>query len=506
MPKILSRTRFGALPTAFAAAALLAGCASMHGLKPEGHALESSALHSERSLRGVQVDPAAWPNTDWWKTYRDPQLDALVDEALAGNPDLAIADARAREAIAQAGVVDAARKPSLNAMASVAGAKIPTTLLPAPLGGSFGVAKYGILDFKWDFDLFGGKRAAWEAALGNARAADVESQAARLVLSAEVVGAYAALADAYTQRDLAQADLQRAQTFDKLTSQRLKAGIDSKFQQTQADAAVAQAQAQLIAADNDVRTSGIELAVLLGRGPDRALDINPPKPLPANAIALPSTLPADLIGRRPDVVAARWGVEASAKDIKSARAAFLPDINITALAGLIAGPGANLLQASASLYSVAPAISLPIFEGGKLRANLSAKDAAYDLAVAQYNKTVIAAVNQVAQRVDALQALDSQIAQYQQAQASASQAYDLAIQRYRGGVGNYLEALTVRENLIGAERKLAALQTQRTGAAVQLIEALGGGFKPASDTPSVAQAAAQVNHDNKSSTDRAKRQ
>jgi len=481
--------------------ALLAGCASMHGLKPEAHALDGSALHSERSLGGVQVDPAAWPTTGWWKAYHDPQLDALVDEALAGNPDLVIADARAREAIAQAGVVDAARKPSLSATASVAGAKIPTTLLPAPLGGSFGVAKYGILDFKWDFDLWGGKRAAWEAALGNARAAEVESQAARLMLSAEVVAAYAALGDAWTQRDLAQADLHRAQTFGKLTAQRVKAGIDSRFQQAQADAAVAQAQAQVAAADNEVRSSAIELAVLLGRGPDRTLDIQSPKPLPVSAIALPSALPADLLGRRPDVVAARWRVEASAKDIKSAKAAFLPDMNIMALAGLIAGPGKNLFQASASLYSVAPAVSLPIFEGGKLRANLSAKDAAYDLAVAQYNKTVIAAINQVAQRVDTLQSLDAQIAQYTQAESSASQAYELAMQRYRGGVGNYLEALTVRENLIGAERKLAALQTQRAGAAVQLIEALGGGFAPPGDTPSVSAVAAQVDNDK-----RAKRQ
>ncbi|HEX6612412.1 MAG TPA: efflux transporter outer membrane subunit [Rhodanobacteraceae bacterium] len=479
------RPRFGALPVAAVFSALLAGCASMHGLKPQGHALDSSALHSERSLRGVHVDTAAWPKSDWWKAYRDPQLDALVDEALAGNPDLAIADARTREAIAEAGIVDAARKPSLSATASVAGAKLPTTLLPAPFGGSFGVAKYGILDFKWDFDLWGGKRAAWEAALGNARAAEVESQAARLMLSAEVVGAYAALGDACMQRDLVQADLQRAQTFQKLTDQRVKAGIDGRFQQTQADAAVAQAQAQVAAAANEVRSAGIELAVLLGRGPDRALDIPPPKPLAANAIALPSTLPADLIGRRPDVVAARWHVEASAKDIKSAHAAFLPNVNIMALAGLIAGPGANLLQASALMYSVAPAVSLPIFEGGKLRANLSAKDAAYDLAVAQYNKTVITAVNQVAQRVDALQALDAQIAQYQHAQSSASQAYDLAMQRYRGGVGNYLEALTVRENLIGAERKLAALQTRRAGTMVQLIEALGGGFEPSGDTPSL---------------------
>lgn len=488
---------------AVSAAFLLAGCASMHGLKPQQHALDESSLQSRRSLAGVQLDPAAWPAQDWWKAWHDAQLDALVDEALAGNPGLAIADARANEALAAAGVADSALKPSLGGTASVAGAKIPTTLLPEPFGGSFGVAKYGILDFKWDLDLWGGKRATWEAAVGNARAAQIESQAARLMLSAEVVGAYASLGDAYAQRDLAHEELQRAQAFGDLTTQRVRAGIDSKFQQAQIDAEVADAQAQLAAAENGVRTSGISLAVLLGRGPDRALDIPRPQPLPANAVALPSDLPAELLGRRPDVVAARWMVEASAQDIRSARAAFLPNVNITALAGLIAGPGNNVLQAAASLYSVAPAISLPIFEGGRLRANLAGKDAAYDLAVAQYNQTVIAAINQVAQRVDTLRTVDRQIEREQVAVQSARTAYDLAMQRYRGGVGNYLEALTVRQQLIAAERMLVSLQTQRAGAAVQLVQALGGGFAPTNDTPSMQQAAAVATtraHDDKAST------
>lgn len=484
----------------FAAAvmfAMLAGCASMHGLKPQGEAIAPSSLQAQRSLAGVKVDPAAWPKTDWWRAFNDAQLDHLVDAALAGNPDLAIADARAQKANAAAGLADVPRKPSLSGTAGAAGAKIPETLFPPPMGGHFGITQYAILDFKWDLDLFGGKRAAYEAAVGSARAADVERRAARLMLSADVVGAYATLIDAYTQRDLAQADLQRTQTFGKLTAQRVRAGIDSKFQSTQIDAETSDARSQLDAANNAVRSAGIALAVLTGHGPDYAQDIARPQPLPAGAIALPSRLPAELLGRRPDIVAARWRVEASAKDIQSARAAFLPDINITALAGLVAGPGASLLQASASLYSVAPALSLPIFEGGKLRANLAGKNADYDLAVAQYNKIVIGAINEVAERVDALQTLDTRITRERAAQASAHEAYDLAMQRYRGGVGNYLEALTVRRQLINAERTVASLRTQRAGAAVQLIESLGGGFQPGtSDTPSLAHAA-DVAHDNK---------
>ncbi len=465
---------------------LLGACASTHDLQPQGRALDAATLQTQRSLAGVPVTPTAWPTQDWWKAFNDSQLDGLVDEALAGNPDLDAADARVRKAQALADVADAARKPSLGALAGAAGARIPKTLFPSPMGGHFGVTQYGILDFKWDFDVGDGKRAAWQAALGEARAREVEARAARLTLSANVVSAYATLANAYTQRDLAQQALQRAQTFGKLTAQRVAAGIDSRFQSAQIDSETADAAAQLAAADNDVRGSGIALAVLLGRGPDRVLDIARPQPLPATALALPSDLPADLLGRRPDVVAARWRVEAAAHKIKAAKATFLPDVSITALAGLVAGPGASLLQASAGLYSVAPALNLPIFEGGKLRANLAGEDADYDLAVAQYNKTVIGAINEVAERMDNLRALDAQSARERQSQASAQQAYDLAMQRYRGGVGNYLEALTVRAQLLDAEQRLAALHLQRASAAVQLIKALGGGFEPAADTSAIA--------------------
>lgn len=474
---------------------LLAACASTRGLKPDGHALDASSLQTQRSLAGVAVTPAAWPAGNWWQGFGDTQLDALVQQALAGNPDLAIADARVRKAIAAAGLADSARKPSLNGMAGAAGAKIPSTLFPSPMGGHFGITQYGILDFKWGLDLFGGKRAAYAAAVGSARAAQIEAHAARLMLAANVVGAYSALADAYIQRHLAQQELQRAQTFGKLTAQRVKAGIDSKFQSSQIDAETADTRSQLEAAQRTVRSAGIALVVLTGHGPDRALDIVRPKPLPEDKLALPSSLPAELLGRRPDLVAARWRVEAAARNIKSARAAFLPDVNITALAGLVAGPGASLLQASASLYSVAPALSLPVFEGGKLRANLAGKDADYDLAVAQYNKIVVDAINEVADDVDNLRTLDSRLARETQAQESAREAYALAMQRYRGGVGNYLEALSVRQQLIGAERRLAALRMQRATAAVQLIESLGGGFQPGNDTPSLAHAAAQAGND-----------
>jgi len=480
--------RRGAFVAAALVSALLAGCASTGGLQSTATINDPASLHAKRSFAGVKLDPAAWPQKDWWKAIGDPQLDKLVDEALAGNPDMALADARVRAALAAAGAADAARKPTLNAGASIAGARVPP-LLPPLASGHFGVIKFGYLSFKWDLDLWGGKRATWQAAVGNARAAEVDARAARLKLSGDVVQAYFNLAGAYAQRDLAQAELQRAEDFLKLTNKRVANGIDSKFSLARIEGEAASDRAHLEAADNVVQTGGLVLAALLGAGPDRALDI--PRPaLPAiPALALPSDLPADLLGRRPDVVAARWRVEAAGKDIKAAKAKFMPDINISSLAGLIAPSSSMLLSLPNRFYTIQPALSLPIFEGGALRANLAGKDAARDVAVAQYNQTLVHAVNQVAAQVDDLRSLDAQVGDAESARASAEQAYKLAMQRYRAGVGNFLEALSVRQELIAAEQQVAAMQTSRSNAWAMLNEALGGGFQPDHDAPALANAA-----------------
>src|SRR5699024_9464575 len=211
------------------------------------------------------------------------------------------------------------------ASASHCGAQLPETLIPAPMGGCFGWVRYAFLGFNWDLDLWGGKRAAWEAAVDQAHAANVDAHAARLLVSVNVARAYARLGYAFRQQALAKEEFQRASDARKLTSQRVDAGIDSKFQLKRSDAEVASAKGQLAAAGRQVDSARVAMAVLLGKGPDRGLDIHPPKPLAPTQVALPSNLPANLLGRRPDLVAARWRVEAAGRSIKSAKAKFLPD-------------------------------------------------------------------------------------------------------------------------------------------------------------------------------------
>jgi NodT family efflux transporter outer membrane factor (OMF) lipoprotein len=469
------------------ATVLLGGCASTGHLHPTVAPTAPASLHSQRSLAGIAVTPSAWPRRAWWRTAGDAQLDRLVVEALAGNPDMALVDARVRAALAAAGAADAARKPTLTGGASISGARVPP-MLPPLADGHFGVIRYGYLSFKWDFDLWGGKRAAWEAAVGTAHAAAVDAEAARLKLSADVAQAYFDLGAAYVLRDLAHEELQRAEDFQKLTRQRVANGIENRLPLAQIDSEVASDRAHVEAADNGVRVGGLVLAALLGKGPDRTLSIARPR-LPAlPALALPSDLPAQLLGRRPDVVAARWRVEAASQDIKVAKTRFLPNLGISALAGLIAPSSMNLFSLGNRFYEVAPAVSLPIFEGGALRANLAAKDAARDVAVAESNQTLVRAIGQVATQVDDLRTLSSQVDAAEAARASAEHGYALAMQRFHAGVGNFLESLTERQQLIAAEQQLAAVRSSRVDAWVQLNEALGGGFEPSADDAHVAAA------------------
>jgi NodT family efflux transporter outer membrane factor (OMF) lipoprotein len=458
----------------------LAGCATSGGIHPDGTLTDPTSLKADRSFANVQVSDAAWPKQDWWTGLGDPQLNALIAEALHDNPTLAVADARARGAQAAANAADAAREPTVGVGGSVAEAFIPTTI-PALGTGHLAAAKYAYGSFKWNLDLWGGQRAAWEAALGQQRAADVDAQAARIELSTNVARAYVQLSYAFVEQDVATAELKRASEAHDLTRQRVAAGIDNQSQLKQSDSEVASAEVQKAQADRAIDAARSSLSVLLGKGPDRGLDIARPQLLAPGSLTVPANVPVDVVGHRADLVAARWRVEATSKDIKSAKTEFLPNVNISSMVGLIGLGGGNMFQLPNRFYDVAPAISLPIFDGGRRRANLSSKDSQYDLAVAQYNQTLVSAVNEISDDYDALHSLTQQIDAQQRALDAASAAWNLSEQRYKSGIGSYLEALSVRQELLAAEQRMASLHAQQADLNVQLIQALGGGFRPQAD-------------------------
>lgn len=457
----------------------LAGCVTSRGLHPDGQLTDPHSLASERSLAGIPLTPAAWPMQDWWAALDDPQLSALIGEALKNNPGLATADALAKQAQAQVESAHAARGPQLDANVAVPGVRLSNRdyIYPPEDLGSFAWAKSATLDFTWGLDLWGGKRAAWEAALGRSRAADVDAHAARIQLSVNVARAYIQLGYAFAQQDVAEAEMQRAGKVLELSRRYLGAGLGTPQQLHQADFAVASAQQQKAQAERAIDAVRSSLSVLLGQGPDRGRQIARPRLLKPIDLALPDNLPMDLLGRRADLVAARWRVEAAASDIKAAKTEFLPNISLSAMVGFVAvGDSSNVFALPARTYGVTPALNLPIFDGGKLRANLRATDASYDRLAAQYNTTLVGAINEVVDDFSALQSIRTQISAEQRAQQDAQQSWDDAMKLYRGGLGSPLETLVARQQLLAAQQRMAALNSQQMDLSVQLIQALGGGY------------------------------
>ena len=464
---------------------VLAGCASYSGLNTVGVSEEAKNLKAAQSLNGVTVTPAAWPEKDWWKRLGDVQLDGLIQEALRDSPDMQIASARAHQATAAAGAANAARMPTLDAEADVSRSRLSRSQDPSGQGGRYDTLRDASLTFNYTFDLWGGQRDAWEAALGEARAAEVDSRAASLTLAADVARGYSSLGHAFIVRDLAKDDLERTGKLLDLSKRRLQAGIDSHYQFQQTESLEASSQEQLISAEKQLKSARIALAVLLGKGPDRGIDIARPKILAPSAVALPSALPAELLGRRPDLVAARWRVEAANKNIAAAKTRFYPNLNLSAAAGTQSLLGDALFGSASRFLTIAPAISLPIFDGGRLRAGLDSEDAKYDLAVAQYNKILVGALGDVSDTLVQLGAVGQQINAQQRATDIAQDSFNTVLQRYGSGVGNYLDVLSIEQQLLQAQRQLADLNAEQIDLSIQLMQALGGGFEPGNTAEAV---------------------
>ena len=467
----------------------LAGCASYRGLGTEGTRLDAKNLQAAQTLDGVTLSPAAWPKSDWWKSLGDPQLDGLISEALRDSPDMQIASARAHQASATAYAADAARMPTVDAEGGITRSRLARDQSPTGEGGTYSTVRNLGVNFNYTFDLWGGQRATWEAALGQARAAEVDRQAAQLTLAADVARAYSDLGQAHVVHDLAAEDLKRTQQMLELGNRRLKSGIDSRYQFQQTESLEASSEEQLINAAKRLHSAKIALAVLLGKGPDRGEDIARPTILQPSAVALPSALPAELLGRRPDLVAARWRVEAASKSIVAGKTRFYPNLNLSAAAGTESLLGDAMFGSASRFFNIAPAVSLPLFDGGRLRADLDARDADYDLAVAQYNRSLVRALGDVSDTLSQLRAIGGQIDAKQRATDIAQDSYNTVVQRFGSGIGNYLDVLSIEQQLLQSQRQLADLNAERIDLSIQLMQALGGGFQGESqglNTPSTA--------------------
>jgi NodT family efflux transporter outer membrane factor (OMF) lipoprotein len=459
-------------------ALLASACASVPdlGAKPEPHS--PSDYTATASIASTE---AAWPADGWWLRYGDPQLNRLMDEALLGSPDLEAAAARMRTAEGFAQRAGAALKPTIDAFAEPELAKqsqnqsIPASAIPNGWNSSGSLG----LSFSLDLDLWGKNRAAFRAANADADAARFELDEARLALTTGVAGAYADLASLYAQRDTLVSALDIRTQTATLVSQRVNNGLDTNAELKQAVARVAQARADIEATDEAIELTKHALAALIGAGPDRGLAIDRPAMGQLRAQGVPANASIDLVGRRPDIAAARSRVEAADDRIKEAKAAFYPNVNLSALIGLSSFGLGNLFSSGSGIGSVAPAVSLPLFHGGALQGQYRGRRGQYDEAVALYDRQVIEALRETADAVTSQKKLVSRLANSRSALADFEEANRLARQRYEHGLSTYLDVLSAEEGVLAARLDVAQLETRAFNLDVQLIRALGGGFTAA---------------------------
>lgn len=426
---------------------------------------------------------AAFLDDRWWTQLGDATLDQLIDEALRASPDTALADARIRAADALAEQAGGALYPSLTVDGSAGGAKqsynmgIPAQFVPKGIVGTGKLtATLGL-----NLDLWGRNRAALSAARRDAETARVDAQQARLLLTTSVAAAWVEFGQLWANRDIAAIAVRVRRDTESLTAQRVAAGIDNQSDLELARSRNAAARSELAALDEAIDLNRNRIAALVGAGPDRG-DALPRPALSGHAAnGAPADLAFNLLGRRPDIVAARLRTEAAAKRIKVAKLDFYPNINLAAVAGLQSLGLSNLFESGSSTSSFGPAISLPIFDGGRLQGRYRGARASYDEAVARYDATLIGAFRDVADTLDSRRAIDARRSSARQAADAADRAATLAKARYRSGIANLLQALAAEDAALATRRAAADMDARAYLLDIALTRALGGGFH-SSDT------------------------
>jgi NodT family efflux transporter outer membrane factor (OMF) lipoprotein len=460
--------------TAAVAALALTGCANYSGIKSDKQMSSPAQYESGQSLpsQGGQ-----WPSLDWANQFGDPQLPQLIAEALEGSPSIAQAQARIAKASSYIESSRSALYPKVNGSYSWNRELFSAnSIYPPPFGGTWYSENNVLASASWDLDLWGKNRQRLGQAVSQEKATEADLQQARVTLAASVASTYNQLAQLYALRDIAAREIANRQDIGRITNGRVVAGLDTNVERQTANGNIATSQANVTDLDGQITTVRYQLGALLGKGPDRGLQIAKPVLTAGNTVTLPDNVPADLVSRRPDIVAARWQVEAEIHDVKEAKAEFFPDVNLSAGFGFDAFGWGRFLTSASRQMQFGPAVHLPIFDAGALRSQLKGRYADFDLDVANYNQTLINALSEVATQISTIRSIDQQSGDAQRALDASTKAYQLAVIRYKAGLSEQLQVLNADQNRLAAEQTVTNLKMRRRDMQIGLIKALGGGF------------------------------
>jgi NodT family efflux transporter outer membrane factor (OMF) lipoprotein len=450
----------------------LVGCVDAPPTTPSQTEIASQTL-------GLSAEPAPQPAGDWWKAFNDPQLNGLVSKLLANNPSLQSALARIRAAEAQLSTERALYYPNINIDSTETRELVSNDYLyPRPFGGSWQWVGDTEARFRWSLDFWGKQEAQIERARSASQAAALDASAARLALAGMFAQSYVQLLLAWQNIDIAHETVAERQTILDLTQSRVKAGLENEASLEQAKALLAMSRMEVRRSEAQRDMAVHAIAALIGEGARAYPDIVRPAAVVENALPLPEHLPVDLLARRPDILAAHARILAAMHGREAAHADFYPDIDLAAAIGFQSIGLDKIFSGQALVAGVGPAIHLPVFDAGRIRAQYARATADLDAAVADYNGTVVSAVRQTSDALTQVESLADERQQQQLALDSASRAFDLAKERYRLGLSGQIPMLTAEATLLSARQQMAALIAQAAVQRVTLLLAVGGGFEP----------------------------
>ena len=451
-----------------AATLVLTGCASM------APPFETPALPVPAHYATPGTDTGTPAATTGWRDYfTDPRLQALIAQALENNRDLRTTALRVQEARAAYGIQRADMLPTLGAQAGMDRSRVPAdlNLTRQPLLGSQYQAGVGLAS--WEIDFWGRVRSLNDAALQNYLASDAARRAVTLGLIAQVAQSELALRELEERLLLAHQAIASRKESLRIFQRRVDVGSASRLNLTQVQTLLSQAEALGAQLEQARAQQANALALLVGApvGPTPATVRLDTLQMPPLRVGLPS----DLLAQRPDIMAAEHQLRAAQAQIGAARAAFFPRVALTGSLGTASAELGGLFDSGSQAWTFSPTISVPLFNGGRLRNNLNLTEVRRDIAVANYEKTVQGAFRDVSDALVARQLLARQLAIAQDARAAQSERARLSQLRYDHGAAAFLEVLDAQRDLLVADQQVVQLRRALLSSQVSLYAALGGG-------------------------------
>ena len=449
---------------------LLSGCASKGPQTPALRELAVSAVGLE-NIKTQNID------RQWWKSLQSTELNDLVSQALINNPSMDLAKSRINRAQALAGLARSSSQVQMGISANVSRQLYSATgLLPPPIGGQY--INLGEVDagLRWDPDLFSLHATELKSALGQIKAQQAESEFAQTQLASKVCMVYIALALGLEQVNLSNEQIKVIETWISLLKERQVQGVDNAMLLLGVQSELKNQISQNTSLKENVDLRRHQLATLVGLAPTALNSLSPR----LNDLKMPNTatfLGLDLLGRRADVVTAKWRVESASQGVEAAKLQFYPNINIGVFAGYNSLNLNQLISQKSKEYGIAPSLSLPIFDGGRLRSQLGERESERDLAVAQYNQVLLSATQEAVDAITSLKALQFELENDTQALSLTQQATELNTARADAGLSSKQPVLLAKIKEINQLGSHYALKAKNISANVELMRALGGGFE-----------------------------